>query len=173
MKELEGAYPVRLPVWWGRRGAAGPHPELKGVTGRFIVIRHPKKFKRFEGVIAKLLRAPKELRRPLDDMNSLLWELCDGTRSFQEVCSAMDSVFNEEIAPAVDRTAAGIDALKSRNLLTLLSEKYSGKWNIGPGLTPNNQTLGPIDESQKYDTEPRTARERPIHTEPNSQQVEQ
>ena len=33
---------VRLPVWWGRRGAAGPHPDLEGVTGRFVVIRHPR-----------------------------------------------------------------------------------------------------------------------------------
>ena len=59
MNELDGAYPIRLPVWWARRGAAGPHPELEGVTGRFIVIRHTKRFKRFEGLLARLLRAPK------------------------------------------------------------------------------------------------------------------
>ena len=166
-------YPCRLPVWWARKGSAGPHIQEDGITGMHVVLRIEKRFTRFERFLAKFMRAPREVRRPLDNMNSMLWELCDGTRSFPEVCSAMDSVFNEEIAPAVDRTAAGIDALKSRNLLTLLSEKYSGKWNIGPGLTPNNQTLGPIDESQKYDTEPRTIRERPIHMEPNSQQVEQ
>ena len=119
MKELEGAYPVRLPVWWGRRGAAGPHPELKGVTGRFIVIRHPKKFKWFEGILAKLLRAPKELRRPLDDMNSLLWELCDGTRNFEEICSYLDTTFHERIAPVEERTAAAITRLNQLGLIVM------------------------------------------------------
>ena len=131
MKELEGAYPVRLPVWWGRRGAAGPHPELKGVTGRFIVIRHPKKFKRFEGVL-KLLRAPKELRRPLDDMNSLLWELCDGTRNFEEICSYLDSTFHERISPVKDRTAAAITRLNQLGLIGLSQELIDGEWECGP-----------------------------------------
>lgn len=140
-----------------------------------IVLRIEKRFTRLERILAKILRAPREVRRPFDQMNSMLWELCDGTRSFQEVCSAMDSTFNEDIAPAVDRTAAGIDALKSRNLMTLLREPFTGKWLISPGTTPKNQTLTAVDEHRKFDVEPRSEKERDAakEDEPNSQQVVQ
>ena len=119
------AYPCRLPVWWARTGEPGPHIEQEGVTGMLIILRIEKRFNRFERILAKVMRAPREVRRPLDRMNSMLWELCDGSRSFQEVCSAMDATFNEDIAPPVDRTASGIDALKSRNLMTFLSEPFT------------------------------------------------
>ena len=82
---LAGSFPIRAPVWWGRRGEPRPHPELPGVSGRFILLCHAKSFRRFEGILAKLLRAPKDLRRPLDEMNSLLWELSNGHRTFEEI----------------------------------------------------------------------------------------
>ena len=145
MSELSGAYPVRLPVWWGRRGAAGPHPELPEITGRFIVIRHPKKFRRFEGLLARMFRAPKELRRPLDDMNSLLWELCDGTRSFEEICDLMDSTFNERIAPVAERTTAALTRFNQLGLIGLSKRPFDGEWERGPGFDPSGE-LAPPDE---------------------------
>jgi len=154
------AYPCRLPVWWARTGEPGPHIEQEGVTGMLIILRIEKRFNRFERILAKVMRAPREVRRPLDRMNSMLWELCDGSRSFQEVCSAMDATFNEDIAPPVDRTASGIDALKSRNLMTFLSEPFTGKWTISPGNTPIHQTLAEADERRGYDIEPRSESER-------------
>ena len=69
----------------------------------------------------------------------------------------MDELFNESIAPAVDRTASGIDALKSRNLMTCLGQSFTLKWNIGPNQTPTHQTLGKIDEDSGYDILPRTS----------------
>jgi hypothetical protein len=150
MNELEGAYPVRLPVWWARRGAAGPHPELEGITGRFIVIRHPKRFRKFEGLLARLLRAPKELRRPLDDLNSLLWELCDGTRSFEEICNLMDSTFHERISPVVDRTTAALTRLNQLSLIGLSKNPYDGEWERGPGHDPSGD-LPPPDERLELD----------------------
>ncbi len=146
MSELSGAYPVRLPVWWGRRGAAGPHPELPGISGRFIVIRHPKKFGRFEGFLAKIFRAPKELRRPLDDMNSLLWELCDGTRSFEELCDVMDTTFNERIAPVVERTEAALTRFNQLGLIGLSKSPYDGEWERGPGFDPSGELLPPDEK---------------------------
>jgi len=150
MNELDGAYPIRLPVWWARRGAAGPHPELTGVTGRFIVIRHPKRFKRFEGILARLLRAPKELRRPLDDLNSLLWELCDGTRSFEEICNLMDSTFHERIAPVAERTTAALTRLNQLGLIGLSKVPFDGEWERGPGHDPSGE-LHPPDERLELD----------------------
>ena len=125
-----------------------------------IILRIEKRFNRFERILAKVMRAPREVRRPLDRMNSMLWELCDGSRSFQEVCSAMDATFNEDIAPPVDRTASGIDALKSRNLMTFLSQPFTGKWSTSPGNTPIHQTLAEADERRGYDIEPRSESER-------------
>jgi len=144
-------YPCRLPVWWGRYGDIGPHPEGSGISGRKIVIRIEKKFKKFESIFAKILRAPKELRRPLDKMNSLLWELCDGTRTFQEICQELDSTYHEEIAPVVNRTTLGIASLIANNLMLALDEPLAGKWNIGPGITPAGQTLDELDERLNID----------------------
>ena len=121
-------YPCRLPVWWARIGEPGPHIDEEGITGMKIVLRIEKRFTRFERILARFLRAPKEIRRPLDNMNSMLWELCDGSRDFQAICIAMDACFHEDIAPVVDRTAAGIDALKSRNLMSILSQPFTKKW---------------------------------------------
>ena len=144
-------YPCRLPVWWGRYGDIGPHPEGNGISGRKVVIRIEKKFKKIESIFAKVLRAPKELRRPLDTMNSLLWELCDGTRTFQEICKQLDSTYHEEIAPVVNRTTLGITALVSKNLMIVVDEPLGGKWSIGPGVTPSGQTLAPLDERMNID----------------------
>jgi hypothetical protein len=63
----------------------------------------------------------------------------------------MDDVFQEEIAPVVDRTAAGIDALKRRNLMTVLTTEFTHKWSIQPGEVPDHQTLASLDESMKID----------------------
>ena len=70
---------------------------------------------------------------------------CDGSRSFEDICTILDSLYHEDISPVIDRTAAGINLLKSKNLMTLLSETFNGKWAIEPGITPNNQTLKPLD----------------------------
>ena len=158
--QYAGFYPCRLPVWWGRIGDVGPHCVTEGVTGKKVVLRIEKRFTRFERILAKFLRAPREVRRPLDEMNSMLWELCDGSRSFQTVCELMDDVFKENVAPAVDRTASGIEALKTRNLMTILQEPFNQKWDIGPGQTPPNQTLQTGQSTIQYDTEPRSDSER-------------
>lgn len=167
--KYSGTYPCRLPVWWARVGDIGPHIDEDGVTGKNIVLRIEKRFTRFERVLAKLFRAPREVRRPFDTMNSMLWELCDGSRDFQSICVAMDSLFNEDIAPAVDRTASGIDSLRSRNLVTCLGQQFTLKWNIGPGQIPTHQTLGTMDEKVGYDVTPRTSAERNVIEENQSE----
>ncbi|MFL2949696.1 MAG: hypothetical protein ACJZ40_04850 [Candidatus Poseidoniaceae archaeon] len=149
-----GTYPCRVPVWWGRYGEAGRHPDLPGVSGRKIVLRIPKRFSRFEKVLARLFKAPREVRRPLDEKNSMLWELANGQRTFEEICDHMNDVFQEEIAPVVDRTASGIDALKRRNLMTNLSTVFADKWDIRPGHTPKHQELGDLMDGMKIDVTP-------------------
>ncbi|MGB0813969.1 MAG: hypothetical protein ACPGSA_00240 [Poseidonia sp.] len=151
---LASKYPCRTPVWWARVGDVHKDPSLRGVSGRMIVLRIPKQFGRIEGWFAKVLRAPKEIRRPLDQMNSLLWELCDGSRTFGEICQVMDEVFHEHIAPVIQRTAAAIGLFQSRNLALMLDEPLNGRWTVGPGKTPDHQSLTPSPPEHGYDAEP-------------------
>ena len=76
------SYPTRLPVEWYTKEPIGKHPDLPGVTGMIVTIVIEKKFNFLEKIFANLFRAPKKLERPLDDMNSLFWELMDGSRTF-------------------------------------------------------------------------------------------
>lgn len=147
-------YPCRLPVWWARHGDVGKDPQVRGVSGRTITIRIEKKFKRFEKFMARILRAPKELRRPLDTMNSMLWELCDGSRTFAEVCQIMNDVFQEDISPVVTRTAQALGLLQYHQLVLMLEEPLDGRWSVRPGLIPNNQQLSILKEGHVYDVTP-------------------
>ena len=150
---LKDKYPCRLPVWWGYIGEPGSHPDIKGITGRRVVLRIQKRFNRIERILAKLMKAPKEVRRPLDSMNSLLWELCNGENRFEDICKILDSVFHEDISPVVERTRRGIENLKRQNLLTVLDERFTGKWSIRSGVTPVNQTLEDLDPKLGIDVE--------------------
>ena len=147
---LFGSYPVRAPVWWGRRGDENTHPNLPGVSGRFVILIHNKSFRRFENILAKLLRAPRELRRPLDDMNSLLWELCNGHRTFEEIVSLMDETFDEKVAPASERTEAALRHLGERGFILFSRSEFENAWPTGPGIDPD----GKITSKDGIDSEP-------------------
>ena len=77
----------------------------------------------------------------------MLWQLCDGTRKFEDICKILDGLFHEDISPVIHRTAAGINLLKQKNLITILDDEFTGKWSIGQGITPLNQNLVNLDES--------------------------
>ncbi len=134
--ELNGSFPVRAPVWWGRRGENEGGDLAEGTTGRFVVLAHHKKFRRFEGIIARMLRAPRTLRRPLDDMNSYLWELCDGQREFEEIVSLMDARFDEKVAPASDRCEAALKQLGEKGFIVFSKRPFEGHWDLAPGIDP-------------------------------------
>ena len=137
-------YPTRLPVWWCRTGESKSHPDLEGVTGKTVILRFEKKFGRIEKIAAKLFRAPKELRRPLLDKNSVLWELCNGKRTFEEICQHMSETYHEEVSPVVHRSQAGLQVFINLNVLRLVSDSSSVNWNTKPGHIPPNQQLGNV-----------------------------
>lgn len=147
---LSGCFPVRAPVWWGRRGEVLHASDLSGVSGRFVVLRHRKNFKRFEGFLARVLRAPNYLTRPLDEMNSMLWELSDGHRSFEEIIDLMDSVFAEKVAPAAERCEAALRLLGERGFILFSKCEFEDAWLTGPGIDPE----GMFSEVEGIDTEP-------------------
>jgi hypothetical protein len=117
------SYPIRLPVEWYTKNPVGKHPEISGVTGKKIVIVIDKKFSFFEKLMVKLFRGPKTLERPLDDMNSLFWELMDGTRTFDEICDIMNNTFHVRIAPVSERLEASLTNFINLNLAVLVEKK--------------------------------------------------
>ena len=140
---LFNQYPTRLPVWWARYGDVNSHPDVKGVSGRLVVMRFPKKFTRIERFLQKIFRGPVEIRRPLDRMNSLLWELCNGKRSFGEICEFLDMTFHEDIAPVAERTATALRQMQSIGVMIIIDSPEYLCWNINPGMTPSGHVLEP------------------------------
>ena len=111
---------TRLPVNWEYRGEPGIHPEIEGITGRNVVFLIEKRFTRFEKVLAKILRAPKIVKRPMHYTQSMLWELMDGTRTFEEICIVMDSLYHEDVAPVEERVKAYLEVFVRLNVATVL-----------------------------------------------------
>ena len=87
------------------------------------------------------MRAPQELRRPLLDKNSVLWELCNGQRTFAEICQHMNATFHEEVSPVVHRTQAGIQVLIGLNVMKFVDRPEEVQWKTIPGIVPHGQNL--------------------------------
>jgi len=121
--EWDDFVPIRLPVDWEYRGDAGVHPEIEGITGRQVVLLIEKKFTRFERLLARLLKAPKVVRRTMHSTQSMLWELMDGKRNFSEICTIMDSLYHEQIAPVDDRMKAYLEVFVRLNVATVLKPR--------------------------------------------------
>ena len=121
--EWDDFVPIRLPVDWEYRGEAGIHPEIEGITGKEVVLLIEKRFTRFEKILAKILRAPKVVRRSMHYTQSMLWELIDGERNFAEICQIMDSLYHEDIAPVNDRIKAYLEVFVRLNVATVLKPR--------------------------------------------------
>ena len=117
------SFPIRLPVNWYTKEPIGKHPDLPGITGKRVIIVIEKKFNLLEKIFAKLFKAPDKLERPLDDMNSLFWELIDGSRTFDEICDIMDNTFHERIAPVSERLNSSLINLINLNLAIIIDKK--------------------------------------------------
>ena len=89
-------FPVRVEVEWEELGTEK------------VVITVNKELGSFGERIADFLGAPKTVRRPLDEMNSKLWLLMDGTMAVNQIVSEMDRIFAEKIAPANERVNRSI-----------------------------------------------------------------
>ena len=121
--EWSSFLPVRIPVNWEYRGDPGIHPDIEGVTGRNVVFLIDKTFTRFEKFLAKHLRAPKVVKRTMHPTQSMLWELMDGERNFEEICIIMDSLYHEDIAPVKERIKAYLEVFVKINVATILKPR--------------------------------------------------
>ena len=115
--------PIKLPVEWEYVGDAGLHPDLPGGLGKGVVIIIQKKFTKFENLLAKLLKAPRTVRRTMHYTQSMLWELIDGERNVQQICKIMDDLYHEDIAPVNERVKAYLEVFIGLNVISLFRVK--------------------------------------------------
>ena len=113
-------FPVRGDVEW-----------FQSKSGNIEIILN-KDLSHFEGHVANFLGAPTSVRRPLDEMNSNLWELMDGSRTLDQIIVEMDRIFAERIAPVAERVSRSIAEFVELDLVVLLHENECVDWDIGP-----------------------------------------
>ena len=113
-------YPVRAEISWYFK------------ENKFVSIIIEKKFNKIERIIAKLTKAPKFLTRNLDDMNSRLWILMDGSNNLKEIIEIMDSEFKERIYPTAERVILSIENFLELGLIHLISNSDAVSWTIDP-----------------------------------------
>ena len=73
----------------------------------------------------------------MDDMNSVLWELMDGTLKLGTITRLMDATFHERVAPADERIRASIGKLVSDGLAIVRQSPFEGEWNVSSRHDPS------------------------------------
>jgi hypothetical protein len=114
MQRVLTVYPVRNPVKWVRENDR-------------IVLIYKKDFTRFEKKLQNKIGGPEDIRRPLDDKGSRIWEMCDGQHTLKDICGEMDELFHEEIEPVLDRVWKFLELLLQLNLIRLETEPVKPK----------------------------------------------
>ncbi|MGA1872527.1 MAG: PqqD family protein [Thermoplasmatota archaeon] len=99
-------FPVRSEVDWFYRE-------------KMIVLEYPKNFNRMEKGLHRLLKGPENIKRPLDEVGTLLWEMCDGEHCLAEIYYEQQERFHERVEP-VDKVVGGLlEAMLGLGLMRL------------------------------------------------------
>ena len=114
MQRILTAYPVRQPVEWERDGDK-------------VVLIYPKDFTKFETWMHKRIGGPELIRRPLDEVGSKIWLMCDGKHTVQDICTTLDAIYREEIEPVLDRVTKYLEVLLRSNLVRLSERRVYPK----------------------------------------------
>jgi hypothetical protein len=91
--------------------------------GDLVVITHPKPFGKLEAKVARALRGSDTVKRPLDEYGSMIWELCDGTHTVEDIARAVEERYRERFEPAVPRTLKFIKLLAEHGLVRVMPEE--------------------------------------------------
>ncbi|MBD61230.1 MAG: hypothetical protein CMB03_05130 [Euryarchaeota archaeon] len=85
-------------------------------------------------------------------MNSLLWELMDGSRTLEQITQLMDLTFHERITPVDERVEASVTNLMALGLAVVRNSPINGEWDTTPLRDPSgllsdpDSSLGIIEE---------------------------
>ena len=113
-------FPVRCEVEWAI------------LESGIVEISLDKNLSMIEQKVTRILGAPTFVRRPMDEMNSALWLLMDGSRSVRSIIEEMDEQFDEMISPVNERVSRSIAQFVELGLVILTRSENDFDWNIGP-----------------------------------------
>jgi hypothetical protein len=117
---ISESFPTRCPVRWNVDD-----------SGK-VVINSEKRLGRLEAAIARILRAPMTVNRPLDEMNSTLWLLMNGDNTLGNIIIEMDRLFAEKVAPVSERVIASIGNFVELGYARILDTSNLVDWDTGP-----------------------------------------
>ena len=120
-----GSTPERLREYIKMFPVRNPLLEVEEREDGTIALLYKKNFKRFEGWLYRRLGGPDHIRRPLDHMGTVIWGMCDGSRTVEDIAFEADRQFKEEIAPALARVSKFVTMLQERNLVFLFKQPVS------------------------------------------------
>ena len=87
-------YPIRQDVRW-----------VEG-EGKVVLI-YPKDFSAIERRLHSMLGGPTDIRRPLDEVGTMLWRLSDGDHDLLSIYLTEQKAFGERVEP-VDKVVGGL-----------------------------------------------------------------
>ena len=114
MKKLLSVYPVRHPVKWV-------------VEDEKIILIYPKNFSKFEIWLHNRIGGPDKIRRPLDEVGSKIWLMCDGKHTIEYICSELHEQYKEEIEPVLERVWKFVELLLKHNLIYISATRVYPK----------------------------------------------
>ena len=118
MQRLLTVYPMRNRVNWVNKNDV-------------VTLVYPKDFSRFETWMHKRIGGPDLIKRPLDEVGSKIWLMCDGKHTLKEICTDLDEQYHEEIEPVLDRVWKFLEILLSSNLIRLSPKRvYPNKLRV-------------------------------------------
>mgnify|MGYP001156717951 FL=1 len=115
-------FPVRCQVEWSR------------IDHECVEIILDKKLSKIEEKIARAIGAPTIVKRPMDEMNSALWLMMDGTREIGRIVEEMGAMFEEKISPVNERVSKSIANFVELGLVVLTRRCDDFDWDIGPSV---------------------------------------
>jgi len=111
---------------FGKANILSYHPirarvRVEWKDGRAVLV-YPKNLTRFERWLHKIIGGPLEIRRPLDDVGTYIWRLCDGKHSVEDICNKVWERFKEDVEPVKPRVTRFILILRNLNLVFFAEE---------------------------------------------------
>jgi hypothetical protein len=107
------SYPIRCPVKWRME------------NGRAVII-FKKSLSKIEKKLQKVIWGPENVRRPLDEIGTQIWILCDGEHTILDICTELDKKHHEKVEPVLKRVVGFLEILLKLDLVRLEGKKENG-----------------------------------------------
>ena len=67
------------------------------------------------------------IKRPMDDIGSKIWLMCDGRHTVNDICTELDEIYHEDVEPVLDRVSKLLEVLIRSNLIRLSMKPVNPK----------------------------------------------